>query len=92
MKIMPETLPWKLALVFVSGFFEVLGGVGLVVPRLRWAAGCGLITLLVALFPANVQMLVNFDHFPSIPFWALVARLPLQGVFIAWVWWSAVKR
>ena len=91
LKIMPDYLPWPLALVYVSGFFEVLGGVGLAVPRLRRAAGWGLIALLVAVFPANVDMLMNADQFPAIPVWALVARLPLQGVLIAWVWWVAVK-
>ena len=92
LKIMPEYLPWPLALVYVSGFFEVLGGVGLAIPRLRRAAGWGLIALLVAVFPANVGMLMNADQFPAIPVWALVVRLPLQGVLIAWVWWAAVKR
>lgn len=92
LKIMPDYLPWQLALVYVSGFFEVLGGVGLAVPRLRRAAGWGLIALLVAVFPANVEMVLHADRFPEIPFWALVARLPLQGVLIAWVWWAAVKR
>ncbi|MDF1839983.1 MAG: hypothetical protein P1U77_01015 [Rubripirellula sp.] len=91
LKIMPDYFPWPLALVYVSGFFEVLGGVGLAVPRLRRAAGWGLIALLVAVFPANVGMLINADQFPAIPVWALVARLPLQGVLIAWVWWAAVK-
>jgi uncharacterized membrane protein len=37
-------------------------------------------------------MVVNSDQFPEIPFWVLVARLPLQGLLIAWVWWAAVKR
>ena len=91
LKIMPDYLPWPLALVYVSGFFEVLGGIGLAVPRLRRAAGWGLIALLVAVFPANVDMLMNADQFSVIPVWALVARLPLQGVLIAWVWWAAVK-
>lgn len=38
LKIMPGYLPWPLALVYVSGFFEVVGGVGLAVQRLRRAA------------------------------------------------------
>ena len=91
LKIMPDYLPWPLALVYVSGFFEVLGGGGLAIPQLRRAAGWGLIALLVAVFPANVDMLINADQFPAIPVWALVARLPLQGVLIAWVWWAALK-
>ena len=91
LKIMPDYLPWPLALVYVSGFFEVLGGVGVLVPKLRRSAGWGLIAMLIAIFPANVDMLVNADQFATIPFWALVVRLPLQGVLIAWVWWAAVK-
>ena len=67
LKIMPDYLPWPLALVYVSGFFEVLGGVGLAVPRIRRAAGWGMIALLVAVFPANVDMLINADQFPAIP-------------------------
>jgi len=91
MKIMPDYLPWPLVLVYVSGFFEVLGGFGLAVPRLRRAAGWGLIALLVAVFPANVHMVSNAADFPTIPFWTLVARLPLQGVLIAWLWWAAAQ-
>ncbi len=91
MKIMPDYLPLPLALVYVSGFFEVLGGFGLAVKPLRRSAGWGLIALLITVFPANVDMVLNSDEFPSIPFWMLVARLPLQGVLIAWVWWAAVR-
>ncbi|QDT60581.1 hypothetical protein SV7mr_31050 [Stieleria bergensis] len=92
LKIMPAYLPWPLALIYVSGFFEVAGGIGVAVPKLRRAAGWGLIALLVAVFPANMEMVFHADRFPDIPFWALVVRLPLQGLLIAWVWWAAVKR
>ncbi|QDT05013.1 DoxX [Rubripirellula lacrimiformis] len=92
LKIMPDYLPWPLALVYVSGFFEVLGGIGLAVSRLRRLAGWGLIALLLAVFPANVDMVLNADRFPQIPVWALLARLPMQGLLIAWVWWTAVKQ
>ncbi len=89
---MPDYLPWPSALVFVSGFFEILGGVGIALPRLRRIAGWGLIALLIAVFPANVGMVLNADKFPMFPYWVLVARLPLQGILIAWVWWTALKR
>ncbi|MGB7325344.1 MAG: DoxX family membrane protein [Rubripirellula sp.] len=91
-KIVPAYLPWPLALVYVSGFFEVTGGIGVAVSKLRRAAGWGLIALLVAVFPANVDMVIHADRFPDIPFWALVARLPLQCVLIAWIWCAAVTR
>lgn len=91
LKIMPEYLRWPLALVYVSGFFEIAGGVGMAIHRIRWAAGWGLIALLFAVFPANVHMVMNSGEFASIPLWVLVARLPLQGLLIAWVWWTAIN-
>ena len=87
--IMPSYLPWHRELVYVSGVFEILGGLGLLVPRWRRAAGLGLIALFVAVFPANINMAVNNIQ-PSglsIPEALLWARLPFQGVFIAWAWW-----
>lgn len=87
--IVPAALPNPLLLVHVSGFFEVLGGLGILVPPVRRLAGWGLILLYVAVFPANVNMAVNKlpmgDH--VLEAWQLWGRLPLQAVFIAWAWW-----
>lgn len=74
-------------LVYLSGVAEVLGGAGVLMPRWRRTARLGLILLLVAVFPANVQMLVE-ARAAGAPVWAEVLlwlRLPLQGVLIAWV-------
>jgi uncharacterized membrane protein len=87
LRIMPPCLPWHRELVFVSGAFEVLGGVGLLVPRLRVAAAWGLVALLVAVFPANVHMALHPADYPRLAPALLWARLPLQGVFIAWAYW-----
>jgi uncharacterized membrane protein len=51
----------------------------------RKAAGIGLIALLWAVFPANVNMAVNNINFGFLPVWALWARLPLQFVMIKFV-------
>jgi uncharacterized membrane protein len=80
-KIMPE-MPYKRELVYVSGFFEILGAVGLLVPPVRKPAGIGLIALLWAVFPANVNMAVNNLNFGFVPIWVLWARLPLQFVLM----------
>ena len=55
--ITPGWVRWRLEAVYLSGIAEIAGGIGLLVPSLRKAAGIGLIALLVAVFPANVQML-----------------------------------
>ena len=89
-RIVPKYLPAPLALVYISGFFEILGGIGLLIPETRVAAAWGLIALYVAVFPANVYMLtdnVSLDPRKPIPRWILWARLPFQLVFIAWAYW-----
>jgi uncharacterized membrane protein len=85
--IMPPMLPHPLALVWISGVAEVLGGVGLLIPQMRRWAGVGLIVLLIAVFPANIYMLMQSvqRHGWSVASMLLVLRLPLQFVFIAWV-------
>jgi uncharacterized membrane protein len=87
LRIMPPYLPWHRDLVLVSGAFEVLGGVGLLIPRLQVAAAWGLIALLGAVLPANLHMALHPDDYPRFPPVLLWARLPFQGVFIAWAYW-----
>ena len=90
--IVPPYLPAPLALVYISGFFEILGGAGLLIPPLRRIAGWGLIALMIAVYPANIHMAMNPDQFPDLPPTALYVRLPIQFVMIAIVWWAAIKR
>ena len=89
--MMPAEIPesWHLALVYISGVAEALGGLGLIHPATRRWAAWGLVVLYVAIFPANVNMAVN--QLPlgtsEVPAWALWARLPLQLLLIVWAWW-----
>lgn len=90
--IMPDYLPWHLELVYISGVFEILGGVGLLVPMTKRAAAWGLIALYICVFPANINHAVNNvpmldgrELHPAL----LWGRLPLQAVLILWAWWYA---
>ena len=87
--MMPAELPAPLALVYISGVAEILGGLGLFPTATRKLAAWGLIALYVAVFPANLNMAMNHLSLgtTSVPAWALWARLPLQGVLILWAWW-----
>lgn len=91
--MMPDALPAHLALVYISGVAEILGGLGLILPATRKLAAWGLIALFVAVFPANVNMALNDLPLGTtkVPTWALWARLPLQLVFIAWVYLVGVR-
>ncbi|MEO9593091.1 DoxX family protein [Rhodopirellula bahusiensis] len=90
-RMIPEGWPNPLMLVHVSGVFEVIGGVGLLVPRLRTLAGWGLVALLIAVFPANIYMALNPERYDAFSQAGLLARLPVQGVLIALVWWVACQ-
>jgi len=83
--IVPDWLPARRAVVYVSGIAELAGGVGMMHPRTRRAASWWSIATLVAVFPANVHMALNPDRY-RVPGGraALWARLPLQGLLIAW--------
>ncbi len=84
-RIMPAYLPAPHALVLMSGAFEVLGGLGLLIPGRRRAAAWGMVCLLVAVFPANLWMAQHPQLFPGVPQWALWLRLPLQ---LPLIWWA----
>lgn len=85
-QIVPAALPAPEALVYLSGAAEALGALGTMHPRTRRPAGWFLIATLVAVYPANIYMALNPDEFSSLPQWGLWARLPLQFLFIYWVW------
>ena len=92
LKMVPPFLPYPKDLVAISGFFEVLFGAMLLVPRLQRLAALGLIALLIAVFPANIYMLVNHELWPDIPILGLWLRLPFQLVFVAWAWMFVRKK
>ena len=73
-------------IVDVSGVAEILGGLGVLIPRTRRAAGVALIALLAAIFPANLYMAREPERFKRVPRWALYARLPLQPLMMWWAW------
>lgn len=92
--IMPPYLPWHYELVWLSGVFEILGGIGLLVPRTRRFAAWGLLALLLAVFPANIHMAVNevylpIEGAPQNPM-ANWIRLPFQLVIAAQVWFAGL--
>ena len=64
LSIMPPAFPMHAEAVYVSGFFEVLGGICVLIPRLRKIAGWGLVALLVAVYPANIYMAITPEAFP----------------------------
>ena len=87
LQIVPPYLPLKLELVYVSGFFEIIFGLMLVLPSWRYYAGWGLVLLLIAVYPANIYLAQTNGAAMNTS--ALVAwgRLPFQFLFIGIAYW-----
>ncbi len=83
--IMPSYIGWHGALVFASGVFEIILALLLIPHSSRRIAAWGIIALLIAVFPANIQMAINYYNENNPGFWIAVLRLPLQALLI---WWA----
>jgi uncharacterized membrane protein len=84
--IMPPYLPWHLGLVYVSGVCESLFGLLLLPRKTRRIAAWLIIALLVAVFPANIQMTINYSNEHNPGLWYTIVRLPVQIFLVWWVW------
>lgn len=90
--MIPPYVPFPRAMNFISGAAEIVGGIAVLFPRLRRAAGWWLIALLLAVFPANLHVALHGWDGVEIPVWVLWARLPLQVALLAWVYASCLAR
>lgn len=84
--IMPPWLPWHKELVVISGVCEIVFGLLLFLPTTRKLAAWGIILLLIAVFPANIQMAINYFNESNPKLWISILRLPLQLILIWWAW------
>ena len=88
-RIIPPILPFKVAIVYISGIFEIILGSLLIFPKTRFIAGWGLIILLLAVYPANIYVaLTNGEAMDTTPMIAW-GRLPFQFVFIGLAYWHS---
>jgi len=90
--MIPDYLPAPGELVWISGAAEVLGGLGVLYPGTRVLAGWGLILLLLAVFPANLNAAMHGWSGMTLPPWILWLRLPFQPVLLWWVYRVCISR
>lgn len=91
LSFMPPYLPWHKPLIYISGFFEILFGIMFLIPQTRRFTSYLIIALLIAIFPANVHMAIEYwqKHHPYA--WLAVVRLPMQYLLIRWAWGNGVR-
>ncbi len=94
--MLPDFIPFKSEIVFLTGVFEICASVALLIPSLRYPISIFLIVFFVCLLPANIQAaLKNVDYqnatYNGNGVRYLWFRVPLQLFFIAWVWLFNIK-
>jgi uncharacterized membrane protein len=88
--MLPGFVPMKVWVIHLTGALQILGAVGLLVPRTRRLAGICLALLLVAMFPGNVYAALNEVPFRSEAPTPLWLRTPIQLFFVGMVWWTSI--
>lgn len=88
--IMPPWVPDPALIIQFTGLAEIAGGIGLLVPRLRRAAGIGLALYAVGVFPANLYHAFWGIHVPGLPssWWYHAPRLLIQPVLVWLALWA----
>ncbi len=94
--MIPQFIPFKTNLVYLTGLFEILLAIGLLVPKLKAISGWGLIIFLVLMLPANIYAAIHLVNYQKGTFDGngisyLWFRIPLQLLFIAWTYFSAIR-
>lgn len=94
--MLPDFIPFKSEVVFLTGILEIGAAIALLIPLLRYPISILLIVFFACLLPANIQAaLKNVDYqnatYNGYGVNYLWFRVPLQALFIAWVWFFNIK-
>ena len=88
--MLPPFVPWRTEIVYVTGVFEILGAIGIWIPRLSKLAGLLLIIMLIGFLPANIYAAfarVDYGGSTFGPAYLLI-RVPFQFFIVWWIYWS----
>jgi uncharacterized membrane protein len=94
--MLPEFFPFKKSLVYVTGILEIIAALALLVPSLQFVTAVFLIAFFVVLLPANIYAACNHINYEKATHDGdglnyLWFRVPLQVLFILWIYFSAVR-
>ena len=85
-QILPASISLRFEIIYVIGAFEILGAIGLLIPRLKRLAGMALILFLLGVLPANIYAAFHYEEVESHGLGSiyLLPGTPLQGFMIGW--------
>lgn len=95
--MLPDFIPFKLGMVYFTGFVEIAAAVGLLIPALRYWTGVLLIIFFILVLPANINAAIKQVDLKNASYTGkglsyLCFRVPLQILFIVWVWYFAIRK
>jgi uncharacterized membrane protein len=86
-EMLPPSVPFRTGIIYITGILELLGAIGLWIPRLVRLTGFCLILMLICFLPANIYSAfgrVDFGGHGEGPAYLLL-RVPFQFLLI---WWT----
>ena len=94
--MIPKFIPYKETFVYLTGVFEILLAISLLIPRSKYISGWTLIIFLLLMLPANIYASINNVNYQKGTFDGnglgyLWFRIPLQFLFIAWTYISTIR-
>ena len=92
--MLPPAVPYRVELIYLTGIFELLGAIGVWMPRLTRLTGLLLIIMLAGILPANIYSAfqrVDFGGHSAGPLYLLV-RVPFQLFVIGWTYFATEQK
>jgi uncharacterized membrane protein len=94
--MIPDFIPFKTAMVYLTGIIEILAAIGLLIPGLRVLTAWLLILFFVLLLPSNIKAAIKHIDYQKGAFDGsglnyLWFRIPLQILFIVWIYFSSIR-
>lgn len=94
--MLPDFVPFKRTVVYVTGVFEALAAVGILVSTCSRETGIMLILFFIAVLPANIRACFSHLNYETASFDGagpayLWFRIPFQLLLICWTYYVAIR-
>jgi uncharacterized membrane protein len=94
--MIPDWIPFKKETVYITAIIEILAALALHIPQLRVLTAWLLILFFIAMLPANINASIKHLNYQTGTYNGkginyLWFRIPLQFLFIIWVYLSSIK-
>src|SRR5688572_7187309 len=95
--MLPSSFPFKEGIIYATGILELLGAIGILIPRFRFLTGALLELFFLLVLPANIiaamkQLNIEEGSYNGPGTEYLWFRIPLQFLFMGWVHWFILRK